>query len=151
MGGAKNPSGDANLSAPAVTRSDKPMLGQGEDPKRFKLKLSGAPVDLKGVWLSYNHVSGLCDTISTPQEFTWYTHSDNKTYLHATSGDRWMSYHFGGNATLGSWTNAVAWAIDGNRLRLENGNVLTRTPDSKPVLTVAPESAHALTVELVYV
>lgn len=156
--------GENPESASPVTHTDKPSL-KGEQPKRFKLKVSLPGQDIGGEWLCRATNEALvsrnyCNTKGTPREFTTYLHSDNKTYLHDQEGN-WLTTTWDGGDLLwmSSFTRSRAWKIEGNRLiREEDGALLTWKPGQhyaqdrgKYYLSANPKSEYTLTVERVEV
>ena len=150
-----------------IGHTDTPDTGRLQGAERFRLKLSG-PAWKTPKWLSLNVGDALAykwyiifveerDSAAT-RVFTWYTHSNKKTYLQDQDGN-WLSYEaLYGVLKVTLWGSAAAWALPSNRLVVDGGNVLTYDPNQKwpwstttRYLSVAPEGSETVTVEWEYV
>lgn len=150
-----------------IARTDTPDTSKLQGKERFKLKLSG-PAWKTPMWLSLNTGDAMVYQwyiVTNPERdatatrvFTWYAHSDGKTYLQDQDGN-WLSYEaLFGVLKVTLWASAVAWALPPNRLMADGGNVLTYDPNQNwpwtsttNYLSVAPESPETVTVEWEYV
>ena len=145
-----------------VTHTDTANLSQSTGEQGFKFKLSLPGKDIGGNWLRRNSGDALayqnyCVPGSSASVFKWYKHSDGKSYLQSEEG-YWLSYESIWQLLyMSSWTYAVAWKMEGNRLiRESDGAVLTwyynanwPLADRKNWLSAEPESKNALSVEIV--
>src|SRR5687768_17917798 len=106
-----------------IGRTDTPDMSKLRGTtERFKLKLSGGGLKTP-MWLNLNTGDAMVYQwyiVARPEStatrvFSWYTHSDGKTYLFDQDGN-WLSYEaLYGVLKMTLWASAVGWTLPPNR------------------------------------
>jgi len=150
--------------SPVVTPTMGEPPADAARTRRFKLRLSLPGKNIGGEWLCQMTGEAMayqsyCGTHGTECVFTWYLHTDGKTYLNAHVKDHddwWLSWESTANCLyLSSWMNAAAWKLEGGRLVRTSDGAVASLPipqkwplaDAEFIMALPAGNPAALTVQ----
>jgi hypothetical protein len=125
-------------------------MSVSQDPQGFRIQLRSQRNDLPRHWLCRRAAmddSWACGPVGSVRVFTWVDYHGGQ-YLKDQDG-YWLSYHKDGRLYTSSWTNAVAWKLEGDLL-VSGELTLTWRPSKAGHLTAEKRSGDTLAVALVH-